>query len=142
MNKFLNILVIIIVLLTVNEVFAKSKKKKIVKKVYHITSVEDDTKPLDIKLPMGKLEAIKIPVRMGTGYSWELVKLGDNLKQPYKPRLIQARNKSDEVSIKEFQIFYVRGNEKGKGSVEFEYKQPFDKETTAEKKLIVTIEVE
>ena len=142
MNKFLQTILIFSLVVAANSSFATSKKK-IVKKVHHISTVEDDSQPMTIKMKKGKLEGIKLPVKMATGYSWKLSKLTDNLKQPFKPRVIQPKKTDDkEVSIQEYQIFYIRALEKGEGKVEFEYKQPFDKDTPPEKQVIVTIEVE
>ncbi len=143
MNKFLQTILIFSLVVAANSSFATSKKK-IVKKVHHISTVEDDSQPMTIKMKKGKLEGIKLPVKMATGYSWKLSKLTDNLKQPFKPRVIQPKKKTEdkEVSIQEFQIFYIRALEVGEGKVEFEYKQPFDKDTPPEKELTITIEVE
>ena len=124
MNKILKVVLILSLILAANSAFATSKKR-IVKKVNHITTLEDDTDAITIKVKKGKLEGIKLPVKMATGYSWKLKKTDDK-----------------EVSIQEYQIFYIRALEKGEGKVEFEYKQPFDKDSPAEKEVIVTIEVE
>jgi predicted secreted protein len=143
MNMFLKTISLLLVFLAVTTSFATSKKK-VIKKVHHITTVEDDTKPLTIKMKKGKLEGVKLPVKMATGYSWSLTKLGDNLKQPFKPRVIQPKNTGgvQEVGSKEYQIFYIRATEKGEGSVGFEYKQPFDKDSMPEKEFTLNIEVE
>ena len=142
MNKILKVVLILSLIVAANSAFATSKKR-IVKKVNHITTIEEDTDAITIKVKKGKLEGIKLPVKMATGYSWKLRKLADNLKQPFKPRVIQPKKTDDkEVSIQEYQIFYIRALEKGEGKVEFEYKQPFDKDSPAEKEVIVTIEVE
>jgi predicted secreted protein len=143
MKQIIKTFLILSIFVAANSVFATSKKK-IVKKVNHITTIEEDSEPITIKVKKGKLEGIKLPVKMATGYSWKLSKLADNLKQPFKPRIIQPKPKEGEkeVSIQEYQIFYIRALETGEGKVEFEYKQPFDKDSAPEKEMTVTIEVE
>ncbi len=143
MKQIIKTFLILSIFLGVNSIFATSKKK-IVKKVNHITTIEEDSEPIIIKVKKGKLEGIKFPVKMATGYSWKLSKLADNLKQPFKSRVIQPKNKSaeKEVGFQEYQIFYIRTLETGEGKVEFEYRQPFDKDSPPEKEMTITIEVE
>ncbi len=143
MNKIIKTILVFVLIFAANTSYATSKKR-IVKKVNHVTTVEEDSEPITIKVKKGKLEGIKLPVKMATGYSWKLTKLADNLKQPFKPRIIQPKAKEGEkeVSIQEYQIFYIRALEFGEGKVEFEYRQPFDKDSPPDKELTVTIEVE
>ncbi|HMV41076.1 MAG TPA: protease inhibitor I42 family protein [Leptospiraceae bacterium] len=143
MKNYIIITLLVASFLATNALSANSKKR-IVKKVNHITTIEDESDDITIKMKKGKLEGIKLPVKMATGYSWILVKHSDNLKQPFKPRIIQPKKKEEdkEVSIKEFQIFYIRALESGSGMVEFEHRQPFDKESPPDKEIKIKIEVE
>ena len=61
MNKILKVVLILSLILAANSAFATSKKR-IVKKVNHITTLEDDTDAITIKVKKGKLEGIKLPV--------------------------------------------------------------------------------
>lgn len=143
MKHIIKLILILSLLFAANSIYANSKKK-VIKKVHHITMIEDESETITIKMKKGKLEGIKLPVKMATGYSWTLVKHSDNLKQPFKPRIIQPKKKEDdkEVSIKEFQIFYIRAIESGEGELNFEHRQPFDKDSPPDKELKVKIEVQ
>ncbi len=54
MNKILKVVLILSLILAANSAFATSKKR-IVKKVNHITTLEDDTDAITIKVKKGKL---------------------------------------------------------------------------------------
>ena len=134
------ILASILVLIFLNPVFSTEKQDK--KKVDHVTLIEETTQPNEIKMNKGKVEGIKLPVQMSTGFSWKVVKLGEHLKQVYKPKIVKPSSK-DKVGVGtiEYQIYYFKAIDLGKTSIQFEHRQPFDKETPAEKELTVNIEI-
>jgi predicted secreted protein len=87
------------------------------------------------------LVKIKLPVQLGTGYSW---RLGTNQKEHQRvleqmDSVVEAAPRSNEVGQAETKVFTFRALARGAVTLNFEYARSWEKEPR--KKFTVTINV-
>jgi inhibitor of cysteine peptidase len=107
-------------------------------KTVTVTDKEKDTK---VKLGKGDTLELKLEALPSAGYSWQVVKVNEDLlKQQGKATFEKPEKKLIGAKVK--QVFRFKAEKAGTGTLELEYKRPFEKDKPAAKTFKVSVTVE
>jgi predicted secreted protein len=94
-----------------------------------------------IKMQAGESVMLRLPVQLGTGYSWQPPKPGKQdlfLVEPEK----STSQAIAEPGSKEIQVFRLIFTQTGQADVVFQYRRAWDEKTSPAKTFRIKVEVE
>jgi predicted secreted protein len=147
MKKLLTLIACTLVLASVGNILAEEAPVKVVKKVAHTTTVKPKVTELEIKVIAGEVEAIRLPARMGTGFSWKLTEVDQQIVEGFKNKLVRVKLKlknakeTDKPTFKEYQVFFLKGKSAGKHNATFTYKRHWDDNDKPLKEVKITLDI-
>ena len=94
---------------------------------YSCFSQNKQMKPETISVKMDSVFSIRLSAVFGEGYSWRLINISDSTNVKFIKH-DQLPGVQDKDGGPESQIFYFKGDKKGKCTLEFIYEQPWLKE--------------
>lgn len=105
------------------------------------TFTESDDKG-SAKLSVGQSFAIRLPVQMGTGYSWKVSQAPEGVKTvESKVEDNAGANGARKVGGSELQLFRFKAEKPGAGAVTLQYARPWEKDAPAAKTFTLNIEI-